>query len=74
MKLIIKVGSVTNAQRGAKILRSSGYKPQIKRLENPSQNDGCGYVLEVIASDNEPVDILKRKGINVKGVERIDLS
>lgn len=70
MTLIIKVGSITYAQRGAALLRSSGYKPQIRRLENPSDNDGCGYVIRVNAKSNEPVNILKKHGINVRGVEQ----
>lgn len=70
MILTIKVGSITNAQRGAALLRSSGYKPQIKRLENPSDNDGCGYVIKVDSKGNEPVNILRKNGIKVRGVDQ----
>lgn len=70
MKLTIKVGSVTNAQRGVGLLRSAGYKPQIKRIENPGANDGCGYAIVVNSQGNEPVNILKKNRINVKGVEQ----
>ena len=69
MKLLIKVGSITNAQRGQSILRSSGYKAKITRLENPTQNDGCGYAIETIANDKEPLKILKKNSINVRGVD-----
>ncbi len=72
MKLIINAGSITNAQRAVKILRSTGYRPQLRRLEKLSE--GCGYALEVNASDNEPIVLLERNGINVKGVESIDIS
>lgn len=49
----IKVGSVTNAQRGAKLLRSNGISASVSRLEKPSAADGCGFVLSVDASDYE---------------------
>lgn len=69
MNLYIKVGSITNAQRGLKILRSKGYKPQIKKIENTSQTDGCGYVLALHADNDEPVTILEKNRIKVRGVE-----
>lgn len=69
MSLYIKVGTITNAQRGQKILKSGGYKSVIKRIEN-SGDDGCGYALFVKADDNRPLELLKRQGIKVKGVER----
>lgn len=69
MILYIKVGSITNAQRGQRLLHSKGYKPQIKKIENPSKTDGCGYALEIESGDKTPVDILKKNKINVRGVE-----
>ncbi len=71
MTLFIKVGSITNAQRGQRVLRSSGYKAQIKKIEKPTKTEGCGYALEVYASDNEPVNILERNRITIRGVEVI---
>lgn len=70
MILYIKVGSITNAQRGAAALKRQGYKPVIKRLENPSKTDGCGYVIVVNAPNDEPVNIVEKSGIRVKGVDR----
>lgn len=69
MSLYIKVGSITNAQRGQRVLRSKGYKAEIKKIENPSQTDGCGYALEVMSSDEAPVEILKKSRIQIRGVE-----
>ncbi len=69
MSLYIKVGSVTNAQRGLKLLRSKGYKVQMKRIENPSKADGCGYALEVSADDDVPVKLLEKGRISVRGVD-----
>ncbi len=69
MNLYIKAGSITNAQRGVKILNKNGYKAQIKRIEKPTAADGCGYVIFLKADNNEPVSILERNGISVKGAE-----
>lgn len=71
MNLYIKVGSITNAQRGQRLLRSNGYKPIIRKIENPSKSDGCGYALEVNADDETPVEILKKNRINIRGVEEL---
>lgn len=69
MNLFVKVGSVTNAQRSLSLLKSRGYSCEIKRIENPTAADGCGYALLVEAQSLEPVEILRRKGINVRGAE-----
>lgn len=70
MLLGIKVGSVTNAQRGAKTLRQKGYKPSISRDRKPQPTDGCGYVIEVKSESREEViKLLKDNGISVTGVE-----
>ncbi|MDD6728292.1 MAG: DUF3343 domain-containing protein [Eubacteriales bacterium] len=68
--LYIKVGSVTNAQRAQRLLRSKGYRAQIKRIENPSPSDGCGYAVLVKANDDAPLEILSSGGIEIKGVEK----
>ena len=70
MYLIINVGSITNAQRGASELSRNGYKAYIKRSENRQKNNGCGYALQVRSSDERPLDILRENGINYNGVER----
>lgn len=69
MILYIKVGSITNAQRSVSLLRSKGYKALIKRIENPAKEDGCGYAVEVHSENKEPINILKKNGINIRGVE-----
>lgn len=70
MNLYIKVGSVTNAQRGQRALRSKGYKAQIARVDNMTAKDGCGWMLVVRSYDNEPVSILEDEGIMIRGVEK----
>ncbi len=65
----IKVGSVTNAQRGAGILRINGYKPTVSRIENPVASDGCGFVINVYDDKNMVLDLLRKYGIRIIGVE-----
>lgn len=68
----IKLGSITNAQRGRNILRNYGFKPSLTRLQNPSKEDGCGYVVKV-KTDNidKALSLLKQHGVNIIGVEEI---
>lgn len=69
MKLLIKVGAITNAQRALSVLRSYGYRAKITRLENPSKDDGCGYAIEVQSNNDRPVNLLTNNGIRIRGVE-----
>lgn len=69
MVLYIKLGSVTNAQRAYKILYSSGYKPRIKRIENPDKSEGCGYAVELACDDEKPIDILEKNRMKIRGYE-----
>ncbi|MCC8073708.1 MAG: DUF3343 domain-containing protein [Clostridiales bacterium] len=70
MNIYIKVGSITNAQRGQKLLRMHGYKSQIKKSENQSAVDGCGYALLFESDSDEPIKLLEKNKIDVRGVER----
>lgn len=66
----IKVGSVTNAQRGVRALKSKGYKASLGRIKNPHPNDGCGYVIKTFSdSEQAVVRILENAGVSVLGVE-----
>lgn len=66
----IKVGAITNAQRGARLLRYNGFKTTITRIDNPKPGDGCGFVLRVYANDIEgALTILKNNGVRIMGVE-----
>ncbi|MGN0458163.1 MAG: putative Se/S carrier-like protein [Eubacterium sp.] len=61
----IKVGSVTNAQRGARILRANGFRPTVSRIENPSANDGCGFVINVFGDIDKALELLKKQGVRI---------
>lgn len=71
MNLYIKVGSITNAQRAISVLRSKGFKPILKRIENPSPGDGCGYALEVYSADESVIKELENAKINILGVDNL---
>lgn len=72
MLYIIKVGSITNAQRAAKLLRIYGLKPTVERLEKPTKQDGCGYTLKV-RTDNiqELLKVLHENGVTVLGADSV---
>lgn len=70
MTFYIKVGSITNAQRSQRALKQQGYKSLIKKLENPSPQDGCGYVVVVNTYTEEPLQILIKEGIQIRGVDK----
>ena len=64
----IKVGSVTNAQRGIRILRQNGIKSSVIRIFKPTSDEGCGYALRVGSEDKrKSVDILRRNNIRIIG-------
>ena len=72
MSLMIKLGSVTNAQRAQKKLSEKGYSSRLSRLQNPKSGDGCGYALKINSKDRERiVSLLENGGINILGVEEI---
>lgn len=66
----IKVGAITNAQRGAKLLKFNGLRPTITRIENPKPGDGCGFVLKIEKTEiDRALQILRKNGIRIMGVE-----
>lgn len=70
MTFYIKVGSITNAQRSQRALKQQGYKSLIKKLENPSPQDGCGYVVVVNTYTEQPLQIIINEGIQIRGVDK----
>ena len=70
MTLYIKVGSITNAQRSQRSLRQKGYKSIIKKLENPSPQDGCGYMVVVNTYTECRIELCEkaRKNDNKNGI------
>lgn len=68
-KLDIKVGSVTNAQRARALLQKKNIKSQIKRIQNHTAGEGCGYIVSVDGSGDRALEIIKNASIRVLGVE-----
>ncbi len=69
MYYTIKVGSITNAQRGVRLLKNKGYRPTMSRLENPSKSDGCGYVIKVYSDSEKVINILRAGSVMILGVD-----
>ena len=67
----IKVGSVTNAQRGAKLLKNAGYRVLVHKQLRPSPADGCGYQLRLEDGDGEALALLRQHGVRITGVEQV---
>ena len=64
-EITIKVGSVTAAQRGKRILSHYGYHCKIERSKNFRKGDGCGYVLSFSGDREEAVNLLKKGGVKI---------
>ncbi len=71
MAYYIKIGSITNAQRGRSLLRANSMNVQIRRLENPGPGEGCGYVLALEGDADKAMHLLQKNGLRVLGVERL---
>ncbi|MBQ9516687.1 MAG: DUF3343 domain-containing protein [Eubacterium sp.] len=72
MLYIVKVGTITNAQRAKYALKSKGYKVNITRIAKPKSGDGCGYALEIVCSDvDDAVKIIENENIMVRGVAEL---
>ena len=66
----MKVDSVTNAQRGAKLLKNAGYRVFVHKQLRPSPADGCGYLLRLEDGDGEALALLRQHGVRITGVEQ----
>ncbi len=72
MLYIVKVGTVTNAQRAKAALRRYGIKATVMRLQKPKRGDGCGYTVQVNTPDiDNAVKIIEAEKIFIRGVERV---
>lgn len=61
--------SITRAQRGAEVLVQKGIRCRMQRTPAVLAEQGCGYVLQVAASQlREAVEALRRNGIEFRRV------
>lgn len=64
----IKVGSVTNAQRGLRIMKQNAIKASVIRIFKPSAVEGCGYAIRVLSQDkSRATELLKKYGVRIIG-------
>ena len=72
MFYLIKVGSITNAQRASDILKRSGIKAYLGRNTNPSPKEGCGYTVKLYSDNiNEVIAKLEYENIRIIEVESL---
>ena len=64
-------GSVTTAMKGEEALRRAGYRAYVFKDEkiNPY---GCGYVIKAKGDKEAMLNILKNRGIKIRGVEEAE--
>lgn len=70
MNYLIKVGTVTNAERARYVLKNNGYNTSVARIKNPKKGDGCGYAVELRTDNIEgALRIIENERIFVRGVD-----
>ena len=69
MFYLVKVGTITNAQRSKQALKNRGYKANVSRVEKPKKGDGCGYAVQLDCDDiDNVIAIIERENIQIRGV------
>ncbi len=70
MYSLIKVGTVTNAERARYVLRNNGINAYVTRIKNPAKGDGCGYAVKVLSENvNRAIALIDNERIYVRGVD-----
>lgn len=69
-KILFKVSSVTNAQRGQKVLSVNGISSNIERTKSPKVGEGCGYMIIVDINEKDAEKILRDNGIRIVGIDK----
>ena len=65
-KVLIRLTSVTYAIRAQKLLEQRGIRSVIKKITRSLQVSGCGYGIEINASDSETAEqIIIAGGIRI---------
>ncbi len=68
-EICVKVGSVTNAQKGKRVLNHHGYSCKIRRALSIRKGDGCGYMLQFTGDEEAALHLLRRAGVRIISVE-----
>lgn len=69
-KTIFRVSSITNVQRGQKVLSANGISSRIERISDPKPGDGCGYAIIVNNREDEAESLFRENGIRIVGIDR----
>ena len=67
-EITVKVGSVTNAQKGKRILVKNGFHAKVKRAAILRKGDGCGYTIVFQGNSEQGIQLLKQAGIRIISV------
>ena len=61
----IRVGSITNAMYGKRLLEQQGITAYIHKDSVPREGDGCGYSLLVTKDSDRAEQILRNRGVRI---------
>ena len=64
-EITVKVGSVTNAQKGKRVLVKNGFSAKVKRAAILQKEDGCGYSIVFRGNSEQGIHLLKQSGIHI---------
>lgn len=67
---LFRVSSITNVQRGQKVLSANGISSKIERVSKPKAGDGCGYVIVVNSKGALAENLLRESGIRIVGIDK----
>lgn len=66
-KPLIVVGSITYAMKSRDLLQKNGFQAFIERVPHTGTKEGCGYGIYVPQKAEEAEQLLKKRGIQIKG-------
>ena len=66
--ITVKVGSVTNAQKGKRILVKNGFHAKVKRAAILRKGDGCGYTIVFRGDKEKALHLLEQAGSRIISV------
>lgn len=70
-KIQVKVSSITNAERGRKILEDNGIKAVIKRSSEIAADEGCGYSIFFNSEKEKGIALLRKAGVRIVGIAEV---
>jgi len=68
----IVTGTVTYAIKARDILRRNGFFAKVEKINDGSDNIGCGYAVRIKSDINTAVDILNASGVKILKIKNIN--